>query len=128
MQYVALVECLQLVRDLAAKAASVAAAAAAAGAGAATGKGGSTGGASAAGPAAVRGMEELAHALGALEALLSDGAGDTSASGERKGVVFVRWCRTKMCPLKSWFSGFGFVLSARGGYTRVSIQRKCFLD
>lgn len=79
MQYVALVECLQLVRDLAAKAGSVAAATAAA-----TGKGGSTGGASAAGPAAVKGMEELAHALGALEALLSEGAGDTSASGERE--------------------------------------------
>lgn len=84
MQYVALVECLQLVRDLAAKAGSVAAAAAAAaaGTGAATGKSGSTGGASAAGPAAVKGMEELAHALGALEALLAEGAGDTSASGE----------------------------------------------
>ena len=80
MQYVALVECLQLVRDLAVKAGSVAAAAAAA----AAGKGGSTGGASAAGPAAVKGMEELAHALGALETLVSEGAGDTSASGERQ--------------------------------------------
>lgn len=78
MQYVALVECLQLVHDLAAKAGKVAAAAAAA---VAIGRG--SNGASAAGPAAVKGMEELAHALGALEALLSEGAGDTSASGER---------------------------------------------
>lgn len=30
---------------------------------------------------AVKGMEELAHALGALEALLAEGAGDTYASG-----------------------------------------------
>lgn len=81
MQYVALVECLQLVRALAAKAGTVVAAATAAAAG--TGKGGSNGGALAAGPAAVKGMEDLAHALGALEALLSEGAGDTSASGER---------------------------------------------
>lgn len=75
MQYVALVECLQLVRSLAAKVGAVAAAA--------TGEAGSGGGALAAGPTAVKGMEELAHALGALEALLSEGAGDTSASGER---------------------------------------------
>lgn len=33
-------------------------------------------------PGSVKGMEELAHALGALEALLSEGAGGTSASGE----------------------------------------------
>lgn len=88
MQYVALVECLQLVRKLAAKAgAVVAAVAAAAAAPAAPGKMASTaesGGVTvAAGPEAVRGMEDLAHALGALEALLSEGAGDTSASGER---------------------------------------------
>lgn len=89
MQYVALVECLQLVRDLAAKAGSVAAAAAAA---AAAGKGGSTGRASAAGPAAVKGMEEFAHALGALEALLSEGAGDTSASGKRERERGRRFC------------------------------------
>lgn len=82
MQYVALVECLQLVRDLAAKAGTVAAAVVASAE--AAGKGGSKGGASAASPAAVKGMEELAHALGALEALLSEGAGDTSASGERR--------------------------------------------
>lgn len=76
MQYVALVECLQLVRNLASKSGMVAAAVA-------TKKGGSNGGASAAGPMAVKGMEELAHALGALEALLSEGAGETSASGEK---------------------------------------------
>ena len=81
MQYVALVECLQLVRKLAAKAGGVVAAAAAApGKGANTAQSGGV--AAAAGPAAVRGMEDLAHALGALEALLSEGAGDTSASGE----------------------------------------------
>ncbi|CAM9191979.1 unnamed protein product [Scytosiphon promiscuus] len=60
MQYVALVECLQLVRTLAAKVGL--------------------------GPTAVKGMEELAHALGALEALLSEGAGDTSASGIQPGI------------------------------------------
>lgn len=90
MQYVALVECLQLVRKLAAKAGRTVAAAKAA---EATGKDGDAGGsggaavsaaaAAAAGPAAVKGMEDLAHALGALEALVSEGAGDTSASGER---------------------------------------------
>lgn len=86
MQYVALVECLRLVRDLAAKAGSVVAAAAAVATGAA-GKGGSSGLDSAVGPAAVKGMEELAHALGALEALLAEGAGDTSASGEGSSLL-----------------------------------------
>lgn len=125
MQYVALVECLQLIRGLAAKAGAVAAAAAA---GVATGKGGSAGGASAAGPAAVKGMEELAHALGALEALLSEGAGDTSASGERdqKQLVFVGVAsfgghsHVRRRPLKfvTPCNTIGFVSSS--GSTRVS--------
>ncbi|CAN0141283.1 unnamed protein product, partial [Ectocarpus sp. 13 AM-2016] len=92
MQYVALVECLQLVRKLAAKAGTTVAAAKAA---EATDKDGSAGGgggaaatavAVAAGPAAVKGMEDLAHALGALEALVSEGAGETSASGIQPGI------------------------------------------
>ncbi|CBN76697.1 expressed unknown protein [Ectocarpus siliculosus] len=91
MQYVALVECLQLVRKLATKAGTTVAAAKAA---EATGKDGSAGGgggaaaavAAAAGPAAVKGMEDLAHALGALEALMSEGAGETSASGIQPGI------------------------------------------
>lgn len=110
MQYVALVECLQLVRKLAAKAGGVVAAAAtAAAATAAPGKVANAaqrgGVAAAAGPAAVRGMEDLAHALGALEALLSEGAGDTSASGENgagdTGGASSRW--------------LGFRWSCRGG-------------
>lgn len=101
MQYVALVECLQLVRKLAAKAGTTVAAAKAA---EATGKDGGAGGAggaaaaatAAAGPAAVKGMEDLAHALGALEALVSEGAGETSASGEREGRCFLSVWRRNM--------------------------------
>lgn len=97
MQYVALVECLQLVRKLAAKAGTTVAAAKAA---EATGKDGSAGGgvgaaaaaAAAAGPAAVKGMEDLAHALGALEVLVSEGAGDTSASGESEREPTLFFC------------------------------------
>lgn len=83
MQYVAMVECLKLVRNLAAKTGTVAVAAVTAAAAnkKAGGEAKGTKG-SAAGTSAVKGMEELAHALGALEALLSEGAGDTSASGE----------------------------------------------
>ncbi|CAM9372167.1 unnamed protein product, partial [Ectocarpus fasciculatus] len=92
MQYVALVECLQLVRKLAAKAGTTVAAAKAAEATGKDGGAGEAGGAAAAaaaaaaGPAAVKGMEDLAHALGALEALVSEGAGETSASGIQPGI------------------------------------------
>lgn len=84
MQYVALVECLKLIRNLAAKVGKAVAAATTPEV---------VGGSkqrkrSATGRGAAKGMEELAHALGALEALLSEGAGDTSASGERRKQEF----------------------------------------
>ena len=94
MQFVGIVECLKHVRSLAAKAGAVAVAAASAAvvdveaapssSSVTTGDKARGGGVSVAGPSAVKVMEELAHALGALEALLAEGAGDTSASGKAK--------------------------------------------
>lgn len=77
MQYVALVECLKLVRNLAAKVG-----AASMGMTQSVVSKSGAGKRPATAPGSVKGMEELAHALGALEALLSEGAGGTSASGE----------------------------------------------
>lgn len=90
MQYVAIVECLRHIRSLAAKAGAVVFGAATdlANKKVAQGMADTTDGraraseVSATGRRAVKGMEELAHALGALEALLAEGAGDTSASGK----------------------------------------------
>lgn len=80
MQYVALVECLKLVRSLGAKVGAAAMAAS-------SPREGGEAGAPAMGRRAVKSMEEFADALGALEALLSEGAGDTSASGEAAGTL-----------------------------------------
>lgn len=81
MQYVAMVECLGLVRTLATKIGAAAVEAMATTAASAASA------SAVAGRSAVKAMEELAHALGALEALLAEGAGDTSASGEKESTL-----------------------------------------
>lgn len=89
MQYVALVECLKSVRTLAAKVGALSMGVA---------KNGGTAGKGEAGkrlttsPRVVKALEELAHALGALEALLAEGAGDSSASGENRDNEFSAVC------------------------------------
>lgn len=90
MQYVAIVECLRHIRSLAAKVGAVVFGAATDVANEKVAPGmtdhtdgrGRASEVSVTGRRAVKGMEELAHALGALEALLAEGAGDTSASGK----------------------------------------------